>query len=156
MQTDTLLFFLLLYSDYYLTKAASPLKNHYRDTKLNTLFNNNWKMNIKQALAVILVEGFRPGADALKTKVELYINLILSVIILKTDNAVIHHTADVVRAINATGALLVYLPPYSPDFMPCEGIISQVKWIRENDQEWRMCDQPENMVMETNMHSTET
>lgn len=65
------------------------------------------------------------------------------------DNAAIHHTADVVRAINATGALLVYLPPYSPDFMPCEGIISQVKsWIRENDQEWRMCDQPENMVME--------
>ena len=68
---------------------------------------------------------------------------------MKTDNAAIHHTADVVRAINATGALLVYLPPYSPDFMPCEGIISQVKsWIRENDQEWRMCDQPENMVME--------
>lgn len=56
MQTDTLLFFLLLYSDYYLTKAASPLKNHYRDTKLNTLFNNKWKMNVKQALAVILVE----------------------------------------------------------------------------------------------------
>ena len=40
-------------------------------------------------------------------------------------------------------------PPYSPDFMPCEGIFSQVKgWIRENDQEWQMCDQPENMVME--------
>ena len=56
---------------------------------------------------------------------------------------------DVRRAINATGALLVYLPPYSPDFMPCEGIFSQVKgWIRENDQEWQMCDQPENMVME--------
>lgn len=71
MQTDTLLFFLVLYSDYYLTKAASPLKNHYRDTKLNTLFNNKWKMNVKQALAVILVEGFRLGADALKTKVEL-------------------------------------------------------------------------------------
>ena len=68
MQTDTLLFFLLLYSDYYLRKAASPLKNH---TKLNTLFNNKWKMNVKQALAVILVQGFWPGADALKTKVEL-------------------------------------------------------------------------------------
>ena len=68
---------------------------------------------------------------------------------MKTDNAAIHHTADVVRAINATGGLLVYLPPYSPDFMPCEGIFLQVKaWIRENDQEWRMCDQPENMVME--------
>ena len=71
MQTDTLPFFLLLYSDYYLTKAASPLKNHYRDTKLNTLFNNKWKMNVKQALGVILVEGNRLGADALKTSVEL-------------------------------------------------------------------------------------
>ena len=71
MQTDTLLFFLLLYSDYYLTKAASPLKNHYRDTKLNTLFNNKWRMNVKQALGVILVEGNRLGADALETSVEL-------------------------------------------------------------------------------------
>ena len=71
MQTDTLPFFLLLYSDYYLTKAASPLKNHYRDTKLNTLFNNKWRMNVKQALGVILVEGNRLGADALETSVEL-------------------------------------------------------------------------------------
>ena len=67
----------------------------------------------------------------------------------ETDNAAIHHSADVVRAINDTGALLVYLPSYSPDFMPCEGIFSQVKAsIRGNDQEWRMCDQLENMVME--------
>ena len=71
MHTDSLLFFILLYSDYYLTKAASPLKNHYRDTKLNTLFNNKWKMNVKKALGVILVEGNRLGADALKTSVEL-------------------------------------------------------------------------------------
>ena len=71
MHTDSLLFFILLYSDYYLTKAASALKNIYRDTKLNTMFNNKWKMNVKQTLALILVEGNRPGADALKTSVEL-------------------------------------------------------------------------------------
>ena len=79
MQTDSLLFFILLYSDYYLKKAASPLKNHYRDTKVNTLFNSKWKMNVKQALAVILVEGNRPGAGALKTSVEL-LTLSLSLI----------------------------------------------------------------------------
>ena len=28
-------------------------------------------MNVKEALAVILVEGNRPGADALKTSIEL-------------------------------------------------------------------------------------
>ena len=71
MQTDSLLFFILLYSDYYLTKAASPIKNHYRDTKLNTLFNSKWRMNVKQALGAILVEGNRPGVDPLKTSVEL-------------------------------------------------------------------------------------
>ena len=71
MHTDSLLFFILLYSHYYLTKAASALKNNYRDTKLNTMFNNKWKINVKQALALILVEGNRPGADALKTSVEL-------------------------------------------------------------------------------------
>ena len=71
MQTDSLLFFILIYSDYYLRKAASSLKNHYRDTKLNTLFNNKWRVSVKQALAVILVEGNWLGADALKTSVEL-------------------------------------------------------------------------------------
>ena len=51
-----------------------------------------------------------------------------------TDNAAIHHVQAVVNAILATGAIVIFLPPYSPDFMPCEELFAQAKnWIREND-----------------------
>lgn len=69
---------------------------------------------------------------------------------LLTDNARIHHCRDVVNAINATGALLMFLPPYSPDYMPCEGVFAQAKsWIRENDLAWQVCDDPDLMVFES-------
>ena len=49
----------------------------------------------------------------------------------------------------AADTLLIFLPPYSPDFMPCEGVFSEVKsWIRANDAAWRECDEPEHMVFE--------
>ena len=32
-----------------------------------------------------------------------------------TDNAAIHHVQAVVNAILATGAVIIFLPPYSPD-----------------------------------------
>ena len=51
------------------------------------------------------------------------------------DNTAVHHTqAAVVDRIHATGAMVVFLPPYSPDFMPREELFAQTKnWIREND-----------------------
>nr|XP_058967512.1 uncharacterized protein LOC131794022 [Pocillopora verrucosa] len=68
------------------------------------------------------------------------------------DNAAIHHSQRVVDAINASGALLIFLPPYSPNLMPCEGVIALAKsWIRENDLVWEQCDEPENMVFEAFM-----
>jgi len=57
--------------------------------------------------------------------------------LLLIDNAAIHHTQAVVDAIHATGAIVIFLPPYSPDFMPCEELFAQAKtWIRENDAAW--------------------
>ncbi len=41
-----------------------------------------------------------------------------SVVVL--DNASIHHVEPVVEAINSVGALVKFLPPYSPDLMPLE------------------------------------
>ena len=41
---------------------------------------------------------------------------ILFYVFIFIDNAAIHHTRDVVDALNATGALVVFLPPYSPDY----------------------------------------
>ena len=46
---------------------------------------------------------------------------------LSVDNAAIHHTQEAVDAIHATGAMVIFLPPYSPDFMPLEELFAQVK-----------------------------
>jgi transposase len=43
------------------------------------------------------------------------------------DNLPAHKPADVRRAIEAAGALLLYLPPYSPDFNPIENAFAKFK-----------------------------
>ena len=58
--------------------------------------------------------------------------------------------------IHATGAIVIFLPPYSPDFMPLEELFAQVKnWIRENDAAWQFCQDPELMVEEAFLHVTD-
>ena len=48
-----------------------------------------------------------------------------SVVIL--DNASIHHTQEAVKAIEDVGAIVHFLPPYSPDLNPIEEMFSKVK-----------------------------
>ena len=43
------------------------------------------------------------------------------------DNLGSHKGADVREAIEAVGAKLLYLPPYSPDFNPIENAFSKLK-----------------------------
>ena len=52
------------------------------------------------------------------------------------DNASIHHVEEVRDLIKVQpGAKLLFLPPYSPDLMPVEGIFSQVKnLMKQNHQ----------------------
>jgi len=45
------------------------------------------------------------------------------------DNLATHKVAGVRQAIEAVGAQLLYLPPYSPDFNPIENLWSKVKHI---------------------------
>ena len=45
------------------------------------------------------------------------------------DNLATHKVAGVRQAIEAVGAGLLYLPPYSPDFNPIENLWSKVKHI---------------------------
>jgi transposase len=45
------------------------------------------------------------------------------------DNLPAHKPASVRRAIEATGALLLYLPPYSPDFNPIEMAFAKLKAV---------------------------
>lgn len=82
--------------------------------------------------------------------------IFLFVMPLSVDNAAIHHTQEAVDAIHATGAIVIFLPPYSPDFMPLEELFAQVKnWIRENDAAWQFCQDPELTVEEAFLHVTD-
>ena len=72
------------------------------------------------------------------------------------DNASIHHTREVVHAINATGGILIFVPPYSPDFMPCEELFSQSKnYIRQNDVAWQDSPDPKFMILDPVLQITD-
>ena len=45
------------------------------------------------------------------------------------DNASIHHTDEVVQMIQGVGAMVIFLPPYSPDYNPIEEAFSKVKTV---------------------------
>ncbi len=55
-----------------------------------------------------------------------------SVVVL--NNASIHHVDAVCELISAAGALVRFLPPYSPDLNPIEELFSKVKgYLKENE-----------------------
>ena len=60
------------------------------------------------------------------------------------DNASIHHVGKVIDLIETqAGAKVCFLPPYSPDLNPAEGVFSQVKSImKENDKVFQTCSAP--------------
>ena len=49
-----------------------------------------------------------------------------SIVIL--DNCTIHHVSEVIKSIEDIGALLIFLPPYSPDYNPIEELFSKLKY----------------------------
>ena len=50
------------------------------------------------------------------------------------DNASIHHIDKVVRMIQMTGAIIRFLPPYSPDFNPLEESFAKMKAFLKANQ----------------------
>ena len=62
-----------------------------------------------------------------------------------TDNLSSHKVAGVVEAIEAVGASVRYLPPYSPDLNPIELAFSKFKKLlrdgagRTTDELWNRC-----------------
>lgn len=67
--------------------------------------------------------------------------------ILILDNLSSHKVAGVREAIEAVGARLLYLPPYSPDLNPIELAFSKFKWLlrsaecRDVETLWHTCGQ---------------
>ena len=65
------------------------------------------------------------------------------------DNASIHHIDEVMQLISGAGALLWFLPPYSPDLNPIEEVFSEVKsYIENNSVAYRVSDNPRLFVHE--------
>ena len=60
------------------------------------------------------------------------------------DNASIHHVQHIVNLIESqAGAKVCFLPPYSPDLMPAEGVFSQVKnLLKQNHELFQVCSDP--------------
>jgi DDE superfamily endonuclease len=54
------------------------------------------------------------------------------------DNASIHHTDEIVELIESSGAIVLYLVPYSPDLNPIELMFNQYKQSlkRHNNLDW--------------------
>jgi len=48
------------------------------------------------------------------------------------DNCSIYNTKEVVDTIEETGAILHFLPPYSPDFNPIENAFSKIKTVMKS------------------------
>ena len=48
------------------------------------------------------------------------------------DNCSIHHIHEVTSTIRETGAILHFLPPYSPDYNPIEEAFSKVKIVMKS------------------------
>ena len=64
------------------------------------------------------------------------------------DNASIHHIERIQHLIDATGALIRYLPPYSPDLNPIEEVFAQVKqFLRGNHLVYHCASEPRVMLM---------
>ena len=55
------------------------------------------------------------------------------------DNASIHHVGEVIELIESTGALIEFLPPYSPDLNPIEEAFSKLKYFLKNDPLVQVC-----------------
>lgn len=63
------------------------------------------------------------------------------------DNASIHHVDEVVQTIQATGAILRFLPPYSPDYDPLEESFAKVKaFLKANHVAFDVTSSPQLLI----------
>jgi transposase len=75
------------------------------------------------------VAGFVDGAAFLAFVQEVLVSQLRPGQVVVLDNLKAHKVAGVREAIEAVGARLLYLPPYSPDFSPIEECWSKIKAI---------------------------
>ena len=63
------------------------------------------------------------------------------------DNASVHKSEEVLEMINGVGALVRFLPPYSPDLTPVEEMFAEVKgYLKANDALVKATTTPETII----------
>jgi len=62
----------------------------------------------------------------------------------------VHHVQPVVDIFDAAGILLLFLPPYTPDYNPIEKTFSNVKvYLKEHDPILQVLDDPMPIITST-------
>jgi transposase len=79
--------------------------------------------------APVVVDGAMNGAIFLAYVQQQLAPTLRSGDVVVLDNLAAHKVVGVREAIEAVGATLVYLPPYSPDLNPIELVFSKLKWL---------------------------
>ena len=98
--------------------------------------HSHWK--IVSTIAAMSVNGIVAAAsfDG-ATDTELFVTFVREALVpilkpgqvLVMDNLQVHKSAQVIQLIEATGARVLHLPPYSPDYNPIEMAISKTKTV---------------------------
>ena len=72
------------------------------------------------------------------------------------DNASIHHSQAIFDLVSSVGAILIYLPPYSPDLNPIEEAFSSVKAYLKAHEAILYSENDIKMVVEASFSSIST
>jgi transposase len=86
-------------------------------------------LGVVGVVAAMMVDGFVDGDAFLAFVQEVLVPQLRPGQVVVLDNLKAHKVAGVREAIEAVGARLLYLPPYSPDFSPIEECWSKIKTI---------------------------
>ena len=63
------------------------------------------------------------------------------------DNCAIHHVQPVQQEFESAGIMVIFLPPYSPDYNPCEEMFSYIKYyLKDHDEILQSISDPKEII----------
>jgi transposase len=102
-------------------------------------------LRVRGLTAPLVVDGAINGAIFLAYVRQQLVPTLSSGDVVVMDNLSAHKVSGVREAIEAVGARVVYLPPYSPDLNPIELVFAKFKWLVRSAAErnmeglWQLC-----------------
>lgn len=92
-------------------------------------------LRVEGLTAPLVVDGAMNGRIFLAYVQQQLVRTLRAGDIVVMDNLSAHKVAGVREAIEAVGARVAYLPPYSPDLNPIELVFSKLKWLTRSAAE---------------------